>query len=402
MKFTQSFLFALLIGAITFTSCDSDDVKEEVKKKVEQTVTEDLTKLEGTVANYTFTRNGKSTVSFSGQTTRLKQATAIAAAMNKTAATEGQLLQMFKEGKGFSDAELNSSKNLRSKVANSIGLMQKGASTEAADWKTKLDSYLKRQDSEVHPKWYTEATAGNAGFVQVGDKKRYVSGKGLEYDQAFMKTLIGALVVDQVSNHYFNRLDDEFDGSNNYQEANTKGTLAEGKDYTTMEHHYDEAFGYVYGNKDDDKLLLKYINKVSANEDFLGINGKLTAAFGLGRLELAVSKDYAKRDTEITKIRKNIATVVAVRAIYYLKEGKGKLATPKNAFHDLSEGYGFVNSLRFITLDGKTAIFTLEEVEGFISKLEAGNGFWDVTAGTLDEIMNAIAAKFDNITVDKV
>jgi hypothetical protein len=33
-----------------------------------------------------------------------------------------------------------------------------------------------------------------------------------------------------------------------------------------------------------------------------------------------------------------------------------------------------------------------------MSTLQAGNGFWDVTADTLDEISNTIAAKF-NFTV---
>lgn len=394
MYYSTKLLSLLTIAlGLSFASCDKDDNNQEKK--------EDLANLKSDADQYEFFRNSKSTVSYSGQTTRLKQTNEIHTAMMKSATTADALAAMFKEAKGFTDKTLEGSKNVRSKTANSVGLFDNGAKDDADAFKKIFDGYLKKQVEDVFPNWTKTAEAGKAGYVEVGSKKRYVNAKGLEYNQAFMKSLIGGLVADQVLNHYLNRLDDNYDGTQNYRKANTEGTVAEGKDYTTMEHHWDEGYGYVYGNTEKDALLHKYIVKVDSDEDFKGIYDRLRNAFGEGRLAIA-QKDYDKRDAQIKIIRKDISKVIAIRAIYYLKAGKDKLSTRANAFHDLSEGYGFVFSLRFITLDGRTPIFSKAEVDGFISKLEEGNGFWDISAETLTTMMNDIAKKFDDIDVAKV
>ena len=75
------------------------------------------------------------------------------------------------------------------------------------------------------PNSLVEAAPGEAGFVG----SRYVSAKGLEYNQAFNKGLIGALIVDQVLNNYLgnNRISNE-----SYIADNTTETLESGKNYT--------------------------------------------------------------------------------------------------------------------------------------------------------------------------
>jgi len=397
MNYNSKLLSFLVIGlGFTVISCSKDDDSNDQKQK-----TEDLTTLKGDANEYSFSRKNKSTVSFSGQTTRLKQASEIGSAMKVTSNTAEKLSEMFKSAKGFTDKTLEGSKNLRSKSANSISLFQGGANSAADAYKATLDGYLNKQVTEVFPKWTTVAKAGTAGFVETGSKKRYVNAKGLEYDQAFMKSLIGGLVADQISNHYLNRLDDNYDGTGNWKTENTEGKLAEGKDYTTMEHHWDEAYGYLFGNIGADALLYKYLVKVDGDADFKGILKDTKTAFGQGRLAIT-QKNYTSRDKHIVTIRKNIAKVIAIRAIYYLKAGKSKLSTRADAFHDLSEGYGFIHSLRFISLDGKTPIFTGANVDSYLNELMANNGFWTVTTGKLDEIMKAIADKFTDITVDKV
>jgi hypothetical protein len=67
------------------------------------------------------------------------------------------------------------------------------------------------------------------------------------------------------------------------------------------------------------------------------------------------------------------------------------------AFHDLSEGYGFLTSLRFTRdIQSATPLFTKSEVDGFVVDImnDGVNGFWDVTPETLDAISETIAAKF--------
>ena len=91
--------------------------------------------------------------------------------------------------------------------------------------------------------------------------------------------------------------------------------------------------------------------------------------------------------------------MIAIRTIYYLQNGKAAI-DPNNmggAFHDLSEGYGFLTSLRFTKdIQSGTALFTKSEVDGFIADLmnDGVNGLWDITPATLDSISEAIAAKF--------
>jgi hypothetical protein len=69
------------------------------------------------------------------------------------------------------------------------------------------------------------------------------------------------------------------------------------------------------------------------------------------------------------------------------------------AFHDLSEGYGFIYSLRFThNPDTNAPYLSKSEVDAILETLMAGDGFWDVTPLTLDSLSEEIAAPF-NFTV---
>jgi hypothetical protein len=116
----------------------------------------------------------------------------------------------------------------------------------------------------------------------------------------------------------------------------------------------------------------------------------------MGRAAI-VAKNYEVRDEQAEIIRAEVSKIIGVRAVYYLQQGKGNLESDKaSAFHDLSEGFGFVYSLQFTRKPGTTSPYISKaQVDDFISQLEAGNGFWDVTAETLDAMSNAIAAEFD-------
>ena len=108
------------------------------------------------------------------------------------------------------------------------------------------------------------------------------------------------------------------------------------------------------------------------------------------------NNDYLTRDEQADIIRENISKVIAIRAIYYLQQGKANLGTDwASAFHDLSEGFGFVYSLQFTRKPGTTsAYFSTSEVNGFISTLTSGDGFWELTADQLDTMSNTIGSRF--------
>ncbi len=61
----------------------------------------------------------------------------------------------------------------------------------------------------------------------------------------------------------------------------------------------------------------------------------------------------------------------------------------------MSEAYGFIYSLQFTRQPGTNdPYFTKDEVQQMLDQLMLGDGFWDVTASSLDAISNTIAAQF--------
>lgn len=367
---------------------------------------------------YVFERDGSSTVSFSGQTDRIAMAEEIISAL-KDATLEAQIDAMFDHQEGnedFPDSDLNAStKSVRSKTAASTDFFSTNVTTATAI-KAEFDGWIAEQVSEVFPKWTSDAVAGTPGGIQEagGGSTRYVNANGLELNQAFAKSLIGALMTDQLLNNYLGTA--VLDAGDNVAN-NDVGTVDDGKSYTSMEHKWDEAYGYAYGASvneanpnatigADDSFLNKYIGRVEGDDDFSGIADDIFNAFKLGRAAI-VAGDYTVRDAQATILREKISTVIGVRAVYYLQQGKAGLdaTSPDMAavFHDLSEGYGFIYSLQF-TRNPATdeSYFSRTEVQGFISDLmgDGANGLWNVTTTTLDDISESIAAKFD-FTVDQ-
>lgn len=387
----------LALSSLVFTSCSSDD---DAPAPVDPQVV--------APATYAFSRDGASTVSYGGQTTRIQMGEELISALKDNTKTEAELDGMFAHVEGnndFTDTDLNASgKSIRSKTAASSDYFVANT-TDANAIKADFDGWIANQVNNVFPNWGTTATAGNAGNLQEagGGSTRYINEKGLEYNQAFGKSLIGALMADQMLNNYLST--SVLDAGTNRAD-NDAGTVAEGKPYTTMEHKWDEAFGYLYGTDNatapilnEDSFLNKYLSRVENDTDFAGIASEVYEAFKLGRAAI-VAKNYTVRDAQANIIREKISTVIGVRAVYYLQQGKANLGTDNaSAFHDLSEGFGFVYSLQFTRKPGTNVpYFTKAQVDGFITQLMAGNGFWDVTPATLDEISDAISAEFSFTT----
>lgn len=396
MHFKQ--IFSMVLGSLLLSCTDSNDDDSQIIVAPE---------------TYTYTRNGENTVSFSGQTTRIQMATEIINRMKDFSVTEQELLDMFaNQNEPFSNASLNaSSKNIKSKTAASKDFFESNTAASVSI-RTDFEGWLSAQVNEVFPAQQTVAELGVAGQIADGSSTRYINAKGLEYNQAFNKSLIGALMVDQMLNNYLGA--GVLDAGTNVED-NTNETPSGDNAYTTMEHKWDEAYGYLYGTSadtsnpnatigSDDSFLNKYVGRVEGDSDFTGIAAEIFDAFNLGRAAI-VGQDYDLRDAQAEIIREKVSQVIGVRAVYYLQQGKNGLDsdTPDygGAFHDLSEGYGFVYSLQFTRKPGTAApYFTREEVQGFLTQLTTGNGFWELTPATLDNISNQIADRF-NFTVEQ-
>ena len=383
------FMVSLIMMANVSCNNDTDPIAEEVIAP----------------ETYLFQRGGESTVSYGGQTTRIEMGGEFVSALKETSETETSLNAKFAHTEGennFSEATLNaSSKSVRSKVAASTDFYASNT-TDATAIKADFDSWIEAQVTEVFPMWDMDASAGNAGQIQEagGGSIRYVSAKGIEYNQLINKGLIGALMVDQILNNYLSPA--VLDAASNVAD-NDAESLNDGKNYTTMEHKWDEAFGYLYGKEVDitaptlnnDSFLNKYLSRVEGDTDFAGIAEEIYNAFKLGRAAI-VAKDYSTRNVQAEFLREKISEIVGIRAVYYLQQGKNNLPTDKGgAFHDLSEGIGFIYSLQFTRMPNSTAsYFTKAEVDEFMATLQNGNGFWDLSSETLDEMSATIAAKF--------
>lgn len=397
--------YAGAILGLILTSCTSDD--DNSATSINDVVAP---------ATYSFERNNESTVSFSGQTTRILMAQETMAAFNDfDNTTETSLQNMFAHQEGandFDDANLNASdKSVRSKTAASRDFFGSNTS-EAIQIKETFESYITTHLSEVYPNQNTLASPGVAGQIADGSSTRYITAEGLEMNQLFGKGLIGALMTDQMLNNYLGTA--VLDEANN-REDNDLEVMEEGKSYTTMEHKWDEAYGYLFGGSanaatplttlgEDDGFLNKYLGRVEGDSDFTGIADEIYNAFKLGRAAI-VAKNYEVRDAQAEIIRQRVSEVIAIRAIYYLQSGKAAIENEDFgvAFHDLSEGYGFVYSLRF-TRDNQNdqSLFTRSEVDAFIQDImtDGPNGLWDVTPASLDTVSEAIAAKFSFTVAD--
>ena len=404
IKNITNILFAA--GILIVSSCSSDD---DVTPSVIQLVAP---------VTYEFDRDGVSTVDFNGQTTRIAMAEAIISEMVNSELvdnTDAEIIidAMYDHQEGaddFADVDLNASdKSVRGKTAASEDYFSANA-TDATVIRSDFDEFIKGQVDEVFPNWLTVASSGVAGVLQEagGGSNRYINAKGLEFNQAFTKSLIGALMTDQALNHYVGvAVLDEADNVAN----NDNDVVEEGKPYTSMEHKWDEAYGYLYGASpnpaepnltigDDDSFLNKYIGRVEDDPSFAGIADDIYNAFKLGRAAI-VAKDYAIRDQQAVIIREKISEVIAIRAVFYLQQGKNALEAGTidyaSAFHDLSEGYGFIYSLQFTRKsDTVEPYFTRTEVLELIDDLIGStNGLWDLTPEALDTLSETIAARFD-------
>ena len=368
-------ILSLAVFSTLLFSCSDDDLVVDDSVVVEAPDT------------YTFTREGETTVSFGGQTARLEMAASLMGQLNSENVLASDLLTMFNDGTGFGDSTLDDSgKKLGNKTAaygdESVVEDIRGFITEYAD--------------DVSTSFSTDAAAGVAGsHTGAGGRTVRINGKGMELNQVFAKSLIGALVMDQVAYGYLSATE--------IGDAVENVALEDGKNYTKMEHHFDEGFGYVYGQESDitaaaspdgsGVLFAKYLKKVNASEE-PGIATEIYDAFKMGRAAI-VANDSEVRDAQAEIVKTKMSRVILHKAAYYLRgaaEAKSAAAVDyADYFHGLSEGYGFVLSLQFTYDQNGESYFSHAEVDTMLSALEAGNGFWDITP----EELNAMAAQIE-------
>lgn len=317
---------------------------------------------------YEFERNGVSTVSFGGQITRqamLRELSSTLKAGVDNTLSYDLLEDMYENTNApFSDPALNTSgKALASKTSASPAHVFDQGTT--INWFKAL-----LQEAATTSASGDVAADGTAGIIQNQDgSKRYlVNAQGLEYVQVFEKGLMGAVFMDQMVNNYLTGL-----------KLNVDNDPANGTPYTDMEHHWDEAYGYFSIQQDfsTDPAISQdrgyWGGYMVGLEQEFGLASDLYYSLRRGRAAI-VAQDYDERDAEIPTIASAMEEATYLKALGYLNKGAADLnnGDAAAAFHHLSEGVGFIYSLRYVQSENVTPAMS----DQWIQDLTSGSGFW--------------------------
>lgn len=329
-------------------------------------------------ATYTFTDDsGNSTVDFSGQTARMDQLSEMVTYM-KTANTVGVTL----DAQVLKDMYANTNDNGGGNFSFTAAGKQLKSKTFELD-QTMFETWM---DSIALASTATGAgSAGVAGVVESNDgSKAYLfSANGIEYTQLIEKGLMGAVFYYQATTVYLG--DDKMNVDNT-----TAVDAANGKYYTTMEHHWDEAFGYFtdavdFPTNGTDRFWGKYSNSRDA---VLGCNEAIFDAFVEGRAAIS-NDDLDKRSEIIATIRTEWERVVAATAVAYLKDAKSNFADDALRNHELSEAIAFVLSLKYNTQKS----ISNTQIDNVLNIL--GDNLYQITVADIDSAKDELVTIFE-------
>lgn len=339
-------------------------------------------------STYIFTdADGNSTVSYNGQEQRLEMLSEITTYM-KTANTPGTsvdamtLKDMYANvNYTWTDADMlgmtGSSKNLKSKTAASAGTADPTIQAIFENWMDELAALSATTVTGV-----TDGGNNQGGVVlsTTNSSKQYLqNADGFEYVQLIEKGLMGAVFHNQLSAHYLSDAELNVDNTTAVDPAN-------GKYYTEMEHHWDEAYGYFtsaidYPASGTDRFWGKYAN---SRESVLGSATKLANAFRLGRAAIA-NDDYTTRDAQRDIIVAEIELVAGGTGIHYLNSGMSNFADDALRNHALSEAVAFIEALRY----GGNPTMTNAQIDAVLAAI--GTDLYEVTIADLENARDMLA-----------
>lgn len=378
-------ILPLVFGAIVLTSCNREGCTDSAATNYSENADSDDGTCEYDVdapATYAFTdASGNSTVSYNGQRQRLNMLSEMTTYLKSantpgTALDANTLLAMFaNDGYTWDDNEdlgmTGSSKQLKGKTAGGELL-----------YTDMFEGYMNgiAEASALTVEGQTDGGIGQAGVVlsTTNPAKQYLqSAQGQEWTQLIEKGLMGACFIYNISSVYL--AEDKMDVDNTIPE--------EGEYFTTMEHHWDEAYGYFtdavdYPTNENKRFWGKYAD---GREAVLGSATKIGNAFRLGRA--AISNDVlAVRDAQIAIINTELERLAAGTAIHYLNDAVADFGDDALRNHVLSEAKAFIQALQFIA---GTSVPSAE-VEHLMEDL--GEDYYAVTTAAIIEVRDELAA----------
>ena len=344
----QIFSYITLFSVVFFTSCGKDDKKNDVPE------------------TYNFEN-----ANYSGQVERLnllKELEGYLKKANDGAVIDATQVKAMYANDGYtwtSDAfaEGQPTKNLKSKTH--------------PDQQAAVESLIDQlADLSVN---------GSTTTSEDGAKTYLFDENGFEPIQLIVKGIMGSCFYYQGTSVYLS------DSKMNVENTD----LVEGKDYTKMQHHWDEAFGYLGApvefsgaNTDGGVYWGKYAKKT--------IGGGLTTiddlmdAFIAGRTAID-NKDYTSRDEAIGKVRAHWEMIPVASALHYLNGAIDDVADAVLRNHKLSESIAFISALKY----NSEASVSASQVDAIIGAL--GTNLNEVTPVEINQAITLLADAY-NIT----
>lgn len=318
---------------------------------------------------------GNSTVDYSGQTDRLNQFNELMdyVKLAKTQTIDAQVLHDMwanTNGDGNGNFSFSSSKQLKDKCF----------AVDEATIAAMFDSL-----ALVSQSFGNTASSGQAGTLTSGTSVYLLDKNGYEHKELIEKAIMGGVIMYQSLNVYFGDSKMNVDNTTAVDPSN-------GKYYTAMAHHFDEAFGY-FGVPVDFPTTAAfsqwggYCNGVDAT---IGSNSRMMNNFLKGRAAIA-NNVMTDRDAAIYQIRRTWEEISAYQALRYIDLATGFFGNDQAKFmHVMSEVYGFCFNLRY----APEATRRMNNVEhaGLMSLFK--ENMWDMTLQDINAIKLAIQAKF--------
>ena len=369
MKLLNKLLFASIL-VLSVTSCAKKGCMDPTAANYDSVAEKDDGKCDYTYdvpSEYIFTDvDGNSTVSYSAQTARMDMLSEMVSYL-KTANNDpsvtlsaSDLLAMYDNSyTSWSDTSLVSNgKQLKSKTA----LGDAGIQSMFEGWMNAAAA---------------ASPSSNTSYLQ--------DSSGLEWTQVIEKGLMGACFASQMTSNYLAGISSD---------DNT--TIEDGKYYTEMEHHWDEAYGYFtdapdYPTNGTNRFWGKYANK-SYLEDNIGSATDIATAFRTGRAAIA-SGNTADALAQAEIIKTETKQMVAGMALHYLNDVKAQVASgiadQSSINHSMSEALAFIFGIQFIT---DSPDMSSADVMALISQIEADVAGFSQNTMSINAVIDQVAA----------
>ncbi len=371
-------LLTLVFGIIALTACKKRGCTDETAVNFDKKAKKDNGTCVYEVSSYAIPStyqfndaNGNSTVSFSGQTERLNQLDEMIAyaESGEIGVISAQILK-----------DMFSNSNNPFSFSSTKQLKDKCFSLDVALIESYFDSIAAASQN-----FGQTAASGQAGTLTSGNSTYLISANGFDYAEMIEKSVMGAVFMYQALNVYLGP--DKMNVDNSVPVDPTNGEY-----YTTMQHHWDEAFGY-FGVPVDfptipaTRFWGKYCQSQNAN---LGSNNLMMSNFLKGRAAIG-EKIYADRDAAIQNIQKTWEDISANQAITYLTAAIGYYGNDNAKYlHGLSEAYAFAFNIRYAP--SATRNMTIAEHNALMAAF--GTNLWDLSLTDLNAIKASLESKY--------